>query len=69
MEDKKIDLGNGLVEHIRHWDNGNICEHYTKLNGKYHGEYRYYFSNGKLSFHEYNKNDEIEGEYLDYYYD
>jgi len=32
-------MKNKIVEYICYWNNGNICEHYTMLNGLLHGEW------------------------------
>jgi len=64
---KIINHGNGLMEYIQHWNDDNIGEHYTMLNGKLYGEYKSYHHNGKLWFHSYYKNGKIEGEQLGYY--
>jgi len=68
-ENKEINHGNGLIEYICYWNSGNICEHYTKLNGLLHGEYRRYNGeDSKLCYHDYNINDEVEGEMIKYIY-
>jgi len=81
---KIIDHGNGLIEWMYYYINGNLWQrltrlnnksydtlyvHFIELNGKRHGEYKLYNFNGKLMIHSYNIKDELEGERLEYIYD
>jgi len=47
MKNKKIDHGNGLVEHIIHYEDKSYF-HYTILNDKFHGEFK---EDGELDIH------------------
>jgi len=67
MKDKRIDHGQGLVEYIWYWDNGNIRNHYTMLNNEIYGEFRCYNKNGILYAHTYYKKGKRGGECLEYY--
>jgi len=61
-KDKRIDLGNGLVEIIEYYYNDKVNYHYFTLNDKWHGEFRDYYLNNNLCVHHHYKNHEFEGE-------
>jgi len=70
MKNKQINHGQGLIEYIGYFNNDKIFYHRTKLNGKYHGEYRVYNLEGKMKYYDcYYKNGWREGECIKYKYE
>jgi len=64
-KDKRIDHGGGLIEYIIHRLDGELFQHYTKLNNKFHGEYKHYYR-CKSFVHQIYVNGTQEGQYREY---
>jgi len=66
MKDKRIDLGNGLVEHTHYFYNGKSA-HYFTIDGVSQGEVSSYYPNGQLYLKSNFLDGKLHGEFKTYY--